>query len=79
MRWMYGIYNIIYRLVHQSTEYIFILQVFEWGSMIYIIVTQKGRNPEVILFDYNNENLDETDVVLKREQCQDTADYIKHN
>jgi len=47
--------------------------------MIYIIVTQKGRNPEVILFDYNNENLDETDVVLSRKECQDTADYIKRN
>ena len=47
--------------------------------MIYIIVTQKGRNPEVILFDYNNENLDETDVVLSRKECQDTADYIKQN
>jgi hypothetical protein len=33
----------------------------------------------VILFDYNNENLDETDIVLKREQCQDTADFIKQN
>ena len=45
--------------------------------MIYIIATQKGRDPGVILFDYNNENLDETDYVLARDQCQDTADYIK--
>ena len=40
--------------------------MFEWGAMIYIIKTQKGRNPEVILFDYNNENLDETDIVPTR-------------
>ena len=33
----------------------------------------------MILFDYNNENLDETDVVLKREQCDDTAAYLKQN
>jgi len=40
--------------------------MYEWVSMIYIILTQKDRLAEEILFDYNNENMDETKVITSR-------------
>lgn len=47
-------------------EWIYLLQMYEWGTMIYIILTQKDRTVEEILFDYNNENMDETDNIVHR-------------
>ena len=37
--------------------------MYEWISMIYIILTQKDRSAEQLLFDYNHENMDEVEVV----------------
>ena len=34
-------------------------QIYEWFAMIYIIKTQRGRNVGEILFDYNNENIND--------------------
>ena len=35
--WFYGIYNVFYRFLYQSTQYIFLFQIYEWLSMYYII------------------------------------------
>ena len=47
--------------------------------MIYIIYTQKDRKAEEILFDYNHENLDETDIVPSgKSECENTRSFEKH-
>ena len=56
---------------------IYVLLMYEWISMIYIILTQRDRNPEEILFDYNNENMDETEDIVKRNQCDNTKSFEK--
>jgi hypothetical protein len=34
-----------------------VLQIFEWQAMIYLILSQKGRKIEEILYDHNTENI----------------------
>lgn len=45
--------------------------------MIYIILTQKDRSAEQLLFDYNHENMDEVEVVPKKKSIEDTNDFRK--
>ena len=46
--------------------------------MIYIILTQKERSAEQLLFDYNHENMDEVEVVpVKKGKADDTQDFRK--
>ena len=56
---IYGIYHLNIRLIDQTTEFIFLFQIFEWIAMNYVIKTQKDRKIEEILYDYNTENLHE--------------------
>lgn len=35
-------------------EYVYIVQVFEWQAMIFVIVTQKRRRVEEIMYDHSN-------------------------
>jgi len=38
-------------------EFVYITQTFEWLSLLFVIVTQKDRRVEEILFDQQNPNL----------------------
>ena len=51
--------------------------MYEWISMIYIITTQKHRKAEEILFDYNNENMDEKEKEMRRKECNSTKSFEK--
>jgi len=46
--------------------------------MIYIITTQKDRKAEEILFDYNNENMDEAEKAKRRKECNSTKSFDKY-
>ena len=59
--WFYFVYLVFYRFPNTLIEWIYVLLMYEWISMIYIITTQKDRKAEEILFDYNNENMDEAE------------------
>lgn len=48
-----------------------LLNISEWASMAYIIYTQKGRSVGEILFDFNAENLNESNQFGKNYRKQE--------
>jgi hypothetical protein len=43
-----------------AEEIVILLQIYEWIALIYVIITQKGKKTEEILYDYQNENMHAT-------------------
>jgi len=41
------------------TDFIFLLQTFEWIAMLYLIRYQKNKTVEEIAYEYNAEHMDE--------------------
>jgi hypothetical protein len=48
---LYFVYQLVMVLVPSSIEYVYTCQIFEWMAMLFVIVTQKDRRIEEILFD----------------------------
>ena len=53
-------------------NFTWIIQIFEWWTMRNLISYQKNQNPGEIMFDLNNENMQEsvhlTDIIFKKKK-----------
>jgi hypothetical protein len=49
--WINYCYQLSMIVVPYVIEYVYISQIFEWMAMVFVIMTQKNRRVEEILYD----------------------------
>ena len=77
--WFQIILSFIERFSFGGLLQIYLLQIFEWESMLYVINSQKDRKVEQILYDHNHENMQKTFRLLLSETDYRKKEYRMKN
>lgn len=49
--WVFNVYMVLVPLSGYFMEFVFVMQIFEWSALIFLILSQKNKLIEEILFD----------------------------
>lgn len=53
-------------MIYNSFLMIYLFQIHEWSVMLYLILTQKGRDVNQILYEHYSESMHHSQWMLRR-------------